>query len=328
MNILAKRHLAKRHGVEKLSPEKREWLQTLKKAGDTQGYYQQLGDNHSAVFLEAGPRLLVTFESSDQILNERENKRPLGFEVIDGTGCSHLCILAHSANWFRNQAIYSFFDDLLDEGFFDDFDQVVFYGAGMGGYAAAAFSVASPGSTVIAIQPQATLDPRVTEWDTRFLSMRRTCFTDRYGYAPDMLEACNRAFVLYDPEEEMDAMHAALFTRQNVSKIRCRLLGRYIENHLEEMDILSPLIQQALKGNLRENDIHRLYRARRNYPPYLRRLMAQLEDNDRLEMAQRLCKFVKSRMDGPCFEGTVKRVEQQLAQRIRRRQADREKYQK
>jgi hypothetical protein len=53
----------------------------------------------------------------------------------------------------------------LITGFFDDFDQVVFYGAGQCGYAAAAFSVATPGATVVAIQPQATLDPRVTEWD-------------------------------------------------------------------------------------------------------------------------------------------------------------------
>ena len=41
------------------------------------------------------------------------------------------------------------------------------------------------------MQPQATLDPRVAEWDDRFLHMRRTDFTDRYGYAPDMLDAAS-----------------------------------------------------------------------------------------------------------------------------------------
>jgi hypothetical protein len=43
----------------------------------------------------------------------------------------------------------------VDDGFFDEFEQVIFYGSGSSGYAAAAFSVAAPGATVIAVQPQA-----------------------------------------------------------------------------------------------------------------------------------------------------------------------------
>ena len=78
-------------------------------------------------------------------------------------------------------------------GFFDDFDHVVFYGAGPCKYAAAAFSVAAPAATVDAIQPQTTLDPRITDWDDRYMKMRRTDFTSRYGYAPDMLDAAEQA---------------------------------------------------------------------------------------------------------------------------------------
>ena len=41
-------------------------------------------------------------------------------------------------------AVYGFFDQILDDGFFDEFDTIIFYGAGPCGYAATAYSVAAP----------------------------------------------------------------------------------------------------------------------------------------------------------------------------------------
>jgi hypothetical protein len=108
-------------------------------------------------------------------------------------GWSHLSIILDGDTWFHDPKVYAYFNRLDDDGFFDDFDHVVFYGAGPCKYAAAAFSVAAPGATVDAIQPQTTLDPRITDWDDRYMKMRRTDFTSRYGYAPDMLDAAEQA---------------------------------------------------------------------------------------------------------------------------------------
>jgi len=108
-------------------------------------------------------------------------------------------MISDGDTWFRDPQIFNFFDRLIDDGFFEEFDNVVFYGVGPCGYAASTFSVAAPGSTVVVVQPQATLDPRMTEWDDRFKHMRNTSFTNRFGYAPDMLDACAQAYVLYDP---------------------------------------------------------------------------------------------------------------------------------
>ena len=33
-------------------------------------------------------------------------------------------------------------------------------------------------------------------------------FTTRFGYAPDMIDACSHCFVIYDPLIALDAMHA------------------------------------------------------------------------------------------------------------------------
>ncbi len=268
-----------------------EWYQTLAGSGEDPGGLEFLGDSHTALYSEGDATLLVSFESGP-VLRQRSTTRPIGASLAEDSGWSHLTVFTESGDWFRAQVIYGFFDRLVDDAFFDGFDRVVFYGAGPCGYAAAAFSVAAPGATVIALAPQATLDPRVAEWDPRFTRKRRLNFTDRYGYAPDMLDGAEHAFILYDPANEYDAMHAALFARPNVTRLRCRLLDADLDSRLEEMGILPDLIDAACEGVLDEPVFWRLYRARRNYPPYLRRLLRQLDDDGRSFLAGILCRHV------------------------------------
>ena len=133
-----------------------------------------------------------------------------------------------------------------------------------------------PVRAVLAIQPQATLDPRLTEWDDRFTDMRIQDFTTRYGYAPDMLDAAEKAYVIYDPREKLDAMHAALFTRPNVDKLRMRFMGDALQTDLLEMGTWARLLQAVATGQLTPSFFAELYRARRDYRPYLRNLLRQL----------------------------------------------------
>ncbi len=310
-------------GITGLPPAQAEFMERSIRDATSAGFYRALGTGHDAFFHAGGNGLLVTFESLGDLVEEQERTTPLGQELTRGTGCAHLAVLARRSDWFRSPDVYAFFDGLTDKGFFDDFDQVVFHGAGMGGYAAGAFSVAAPGATVIMIRPQATLDPRLAEWDPRFVSARRLPFDTRYGHAPDMLDAAERAFLFYDPEEEFDAMHAALFHRPHVHRIRLRHLGRRPETHMAEMDILKPVIHSALRGTLSVLEVHRLWRARQKYPFYLRRLMARLEDDDRAELARRVCNHVGTRLDSPCFPETRNRIEHLLENRLGRRLGDR-----
>lgn len=288
---------------------KTDWLSAVGEIADAQGYLQPLGPHHNAVFVEDGETLLVTFETIQGIQALSDDAQPLGWNMVRRLGWSHICLLADGDTWYRDTQVYAYFDLLTDEGFFDEFDQVIFYGAGPGGYAASAFSVAAPGATVIAVQPQATLDPRVTEWDDRFLEMRRTDFTDRYGYAPDMLDAAHQAHVLYDPREQLDAMHTALFTRPNVRKHRMPGMGDALQSELMDMQILNKVIARAADGKLDTLDFARLYRARRNHGPYLRRLLNATDGADRLELSRMICTNVVSRVHAPKFKRRLRQIE-------------------
>lgn len=297
-----------------MDAQTREWLANLEDIGEESGYFEPLGQNHFAVLKDASPTLLVTFETIETIRDDTEDDLPLGFDLVSENRWSHLGIIANGNTWFRDKSIYDYFDRLVDDGFFEDFDRVIFMGSGMCGYAAAAFSVVAPGCTVMVYNPLATLDPRVTGWDHRFTSMRRTSFTDRYGFAPDMIEAADQVFVFYDPDEEMDAMHAALFTRPHVTKLRTRHLGRHILQDMIDMDILQPLLETAGAGGDIARHFHRLFRARRDYSPYLRRLLMQLEDDDRSMMSGLLCRNVANRMKAPRFRRRLNEIEAQLSE--------------
>lgn len=283
-----------------------DWRARLEEITAAHGAFDALGPKHFAAFVGDQDTLLVTFETQQGIRALDEDAQPMGWEMVKSVGWSHLAIVSDGDTWFRDGAVYDYFDRLSDDGFFDAYDKVMFYGAGPCGYAAAAFSVAAPGATVIAVQPQASLDPEIAGWDQRFIDDRRLDFTGRYGYAPDMLDAAEQAFVLFDPLVTMDAMHAALFTKPNVCKLPMRHFGDVLQTHLMEMQIIYRLIAQAGAGKLSRHSFSKLLRARRDYAPYLRTLLSVCDAEGRDELSELLCRNVISRMKAPKFARRLK----------------------
>ncbi|WP_136635022.1 phosphoadenosine phosphosulfate reductase [Pseudooceanicola onchidii] len=289
--------------------DKPEWTRRVMERAEMEGAADKLGRSHFAAFIKSGSTLLVTFETVQGMRGLTDSAQPLGWHLAQRQGWSHLLLACDGDTWFRAPEVYDYFDQLIDDGFFDEFDTVMFYGAGPCGYAAAAFSVAAPGSTVVAIQPQATLDPRVTEWDDRFTHMRRTDFTDRFGFAPDMIDGAARAYVIYDPAESLDAMHAALFTKPNVTKLRMPYMGEALQSHLLFMKRLFPMLRAAADGRLDTAHFAGLYRARRSHLPYLRRLLTRLEATDRDRLTEALCRHVTARFTAPRFARRLRMLE-------------------
>lgn len=292
-----------------------EWLRMLRDIGERDGYFSSLGRRHSAVFVEQSHDVLfVGFETLFGIRSVSDTGMPVAFDVCERRGWSHLSLIAAEQDWFRDRRLYSYFDRLVDNGFFEEFDHVVFYGAGMCGYAAGAFSVAAPGATVIMAAPQATLDTARAEWDRRFPSARRLEFTSRYGYAPDMLEAAETGVVIYDPDEAEDAMHASLFQGPNIIRFPYRR-GRSgaIESDLRAMGLVSRLTEAGVAGTLDRATVGRLMSDRKRHVPYLRALLARVLGEDRPALTASLCRAVLAEQSIPRFKHHLELAEKQLA---------------
>lgn len=277
------------------------WFEALDRIGDARGYFEPVGPDHAAIFTDESPILLVTFETVASA-RSRQDQLPFGFVLADANGWSQLTILAKGDTWFRSRHLYGYFDRLVDEGFFEDFDRVIFLGAGMCGYAACAFSVAAPGATVLAIQPVATLDPLRAGWDERFRSKRRLSFTDRYGFAPQMLEAADRAFIFFDPRVQPDAIHAAFFTGDNTVLVPMPMFGTELLLDLTRMGVLGTLLAQAAQpAGLVAADIHTALKARGSYLPYLRNVVARLAASGQWLRLAKVTRLLSERFGGRRF---------------------------
>lgn len=290
------------------------WRVVLEDIAEERGYFDALGERHVALFADAGDILLVTFEDESTV-RARDDKQPLGWAFAEPRGWSSLVLMSRGQTWFRDPQVYALFDRLVDDGFFDDFAQVVFLGAGAGGYAAAAYSVTATGATVIALAPQATLTPAVAGWDRRFPETRRVDFTSRYGYAPAMIEATSAAFVIYDPAVAEDAMHAALFAGRGATPIRARHFGQALPALLERSGALAAMLEQAASGTLTELGVYQALRARRGSAIWLKRLLAIVRAAGDPRKTQRLARYVLAiRNRAPTFRRALESAERELAE--------------
>ncbi len=285
------------------------WLARIDEIGEEAGYFQPLGAAHWAFFSDDGPNLLVTFETMDAIRARVSDQLPMGHGIAAARGWSHLCIICDGPTWFRDPAVYRFFDRQVDDAFMEDFDRVVFYGAGMAGYAACSYSVTAPGATVVAVAPRATLDPAVTGWDTRDHAQRRLNFTDRYGYAPDMVDGAGDVFLVLDPHVVPDAMHAALFRKPYVRQLRVPHLGEATEAALLHMGLLPKVLDAACDGTLNRKSFARMWRDRRNFGPYLKQLLAQTDAAEKPHRSAMICRNVAERMNAPRFRRRLAEIE-------------------
>ncbi len=253
-----------------------EWLARLDELADDCGAFMPLGAHHAAFFADGSDTLLVSFESIDKIREQQDDHRPLGLGIAARHGWSSLVMIARAPRWYRDSEILDFFDSQVDAGFFDSFSRVLFYGAGMGGYAACAFSLAAPGATVLAVAPHATLDPEIAPWERRFLEQRRLDFRSRFGFAPAMIEGARAIFVVHDPANRTDSMHATLFRRPFVTMLRCPPLGLDTARALNRIGTLDMLIETTMRGRMTPARFHDMMRKRREDPVYLKMLVKRV----------------------------------------------------
>lgn len=279
---------------------RKEWAQELRRIGDTHGFYEEIGAEHTALYVKSGKTLIITFENLDHVF-ELGNRLPWGFEFVQKQGWSILGMMAHGWTWYRDEDVFAFFNRLRDEKFFDQFDRVVFYGASMGGYAACAFSAACPGATVVTISPQATLDRDLCSWEKRYHKVWSRDFTSQYGYAPEMSSTAQNVFLFYDPLEPPDAMHAALFQNPNVTKFKCRFQGHRIASGLQQMGILKQIVSACVDGTLTRDMFYKLIRARRDFKRYLRELILRIDEKKHPLLISLVANRVLSQGRAPVF---------------------------
>ena len=198
-------------------------------------------------------------------------------------------------------------------GFRISLDDVIYYGCYACGYAAAAYSFSYPMATIIAINPQATLNPSIASWDKRFKHTRRQDFTTRFGYAPNMCESAKNVFVFYDQASPENAMHAALFQGDNVTHLR-NIVKSVDPAEFFQATRFLPAIA-ALTSDDPATEFYKLQRGRRDDVTPLRTLLGHAQARPGPLLTKLVCQHtLRLHPTAPKFVAALQQVEQTAAE--------------
>ncbi|MBD3678407.1 MAG: hypothetical protein HUJ27_08400 [Rhodobacteraceae bacterium] len=273
-----------------------QWAEVARGLIGAEGFYRA-NETHSLTHIRRGETLCVTFDNLDIAMEKREDRRPWGYKFIEDQGWSMLAVMAGGWTWFRDPWVSAEFDRLRDEGFFDRFSRVIFYGASMGGYGALVFSAACPGAEVVVFSPQTVLDKALVPWETRYRVAWDLDYSDHYGDAARTLVPARRVNLFYDPYSDLDARHVARLSGGNLVHYRCPFFGHRLGTMLQQMGLLQPLVLKAMEGDLDPQSFHRLLRRRRDLRRWRKEMVERCLERGRVTWAEGLSRrFLK---DGP-----------------------------
>ncbi|WP_420584293.1 hypothetical protein [Ruegeria sp.] len=250
------------------------WFVEIYPGGDGSGFLQKL-DRHSVLFNQRSATQLVV--SFDNIANANDlsfAREPWGWKFFRDEGWSHMGVFARTKAWFRDPEIISYFQNRAAEGFFDKYDQVVFAGASMGGFGALTFSSLVPGANVIAFNPQTSLDERLVPWETRYRFGQVQDWDLPLSDAAQTVGQAGKAYVFYDPFFDLDRRQITRLQGENVILLKTWFSNHFAAPMLRKLDILKPVMQQAMAGTLEPSEFYSMMRARRRLPMVMRAIEA------------------------------------------------------
>ena len=273
------------HQAEDSDPATPRWFDDLRPGVKGEGFLIK-NLRHSLMFVKRpSDRLLVTFDNLSNVNDDKVTREPWAYKYAQDAGLSHLGIMAHVSDWYRDEILQKRMQGLVDQGFFDDYERVVFAGVSMGGYAALAFSSLVKGSHVVSINPQTTLNPELVPWETRYENGRRQDWTLPLGDVAKLTGKSGRVNIFYDPYHELDQKHIDRLKGANLRIFKCWFSHHKTAVFLRKIDALKTVMNHAIFDELTEADFYRLYRARRNLPWYRGSVSGYFRAKGREELA-------------------------------------------
>ncbi len=297
-----------------LGQTRAEWLSHLGQIGAQHGFFERLGPDHLALFVQEGDVLVVSFDKAGRVFAQADDGMPLGFAAVKRRQWSLLNIMALRETGFRDEDLFDFFDGLSQQGFFDSFEQVIFLGFGaLCGHAACSYSAAAPGSHVLATNPAATLLAERAGFDRRFRHLRGRDFS-RYGDAPAALSTAGRAVIVYDPTDAPSAAHAGQFRGDAITQIPLRFAGPELHQLFNADATLVPMLRALLNGRLtRARVANQVRPERRRVVSYLWRLAQLAQRDGRFDRAAIVADYAAAATGEQRFSDLLRQLDPQMA---------------
>lgn len=270
------------------------WFQEIMPGGSHTGFFRK-SDRHSLVFVKrTKPVLMVSFDNLSNVSDRSPMREPWAYKFCKTHDISHLGVMANVGNWFRDEWLIEQMEALAAAGFFEGYERVVLSGTSMGAFAALTFAGLAPGSHVIALNPQTTLDTKIVPWEQRFWRGRRQNWSLPYSDAAEGAKAAARVNVFYDPYFEPDVKQVARLDMSNVTTFKCWYSSHKSAVFLKKIDALKPVMTAATFGTLTETDFYSMYRKRKELRWYSGALAGYFEETGRKSTAQTVTQIFRA----------------------------------
>lgn len=243
--------------------------------------------------------LLVTFDNLATV-DERPQTRPWPpwmWQRAETLGFSILGVESHEKDWYRNAEAPALIEGLRDAGYFDGFENVLFIGASMGGFAALCFAGLVPGARVLAFSPQSTLNRDIAPFETRYPYAFR-----RYDWqTPPYLDAAETAgriaggHIFFDPFVEEDRLHAARLAGARLHPAKIPHAGHILIRVVIKAGAFEGLLKSYAETGRIPAEFWRQMRNRRDNRQWARRFLADAEARGDGRLLRRACRYLHSR---------------------------------
>lgn len=296
------------------------WLKDLRATPGLRGFYRSLPE-HALAFVDRGAeRLVVGFDNLSSVRDRAPVRRDgWAYAFAAERGWSHLGVLAFTPTWFREPELHDALRELAASGFFARFGSVTTLGTSMGAFAACAFAPLAPGCTVMALSPQATLDPGRVPWEARWQGAQRQDWSGGFNDAVAGAAQAGRVFLVSDPLLAQDRRHLALFADlRNATRLPTPLSGHKSALMLHGGGVLWAVLEQAVTGELTPASFAELRRRMRVTPFYTRPLAARLAAQGKARTLRRVIAHLRARGAAPVAAAMEERYAPLLDGRVPR----------
>lgn len=164
-------------------------------------------DNYLLDHVPGDDVLWITFDHAGLPKHKAENRLGWGLQELAKMGHSVLAIKARAPDWFLKPDLATFFRSPEFGHVAKRKKRIILYGLSMGGFGAMAYSTRIPGSVVLAISPQTTLDPAKVPWEKRFDYALGENWTGPLGDINALKPAHAEAYAIYCPANKFDGPH-------------------------------------------------------------------------------------------------------------------------
>lgn len=221
--------------------------------------------------------IFITFEHAGGPMERpRKYREGWGSGFLRSLEIDHVSVKPKIKDWYTKGDLPAALKKLRP--LLSSYREVVTYGCSMGGFAALTFADLIGATTVMAISPQSTLDPRKTPWDTRFPASLKCDFTGSFGDAVGKSLKAKRVLVAVDRYFAIDMRHLTRINAENVTVLHMPFMGHTIAVNMQRLGLLSYMVKSVSNGSFNKTEFQALARRRKMLPSYIEALHNRVID--------------------------------------------------